>query len=63
MDDFINQFVEDLTIDALFIWADILGVEINPPPLDDMYPDFDNELRIEVAEELVNVLSQTRKRQ
>lgn len=57
IDDFINQFVEDLSIDALAIWADILDVEVNPPPIDDMYPDFDNELRIEVAEALVNALS------
>ena len=27
MDDLINQFTEDLTFDALLIWADILGVE------------------------------------
>ena len=57
MDDFINQFVEDLSIDALAIWADILDVEFELPPLDDMYPDWESELRQEVAEILVNVLS------
>lgn len=57
MDDFINQFVEDFSFEDLVVWADILDIEVNPPPLDDMYPDWDNELRIEVAEQLVNALA------
>ena len=62
MDDFINQFVEDLTIDALAIWADILNVDMELPPTDDMYPDWEDLLRVEIAEELVNALSKVKKK-
>ena len=62
MDDFINQFIEDVSIDSLTIWADILDVEVNLPPVDDMYPDWESELRQEVTEELVNALNKLSKK-
>jgi hypothetical protein len=49
IDDLIDQFIEDLDFDVLLIWADILEVEVNYPPVDDMWPDWENELRVEVA--------------
>ena len=48
--DLIDQLVEDMDFDVVVAWAHILEVEVNPPPLDDMYPDWDNELRVEVAD-------------
>ena len=55
IDDLINQFTEDLEFDALVEWAKILGVEINSTPTDDMWPDWENELRVEVAEAMGKV--------
>lgn len=55
INDLIDQFVEDLTFEALIIWADLLDVEVNYPPLDDIWPDWDNELRVEVGEAMAKV--------
>ncbi len=55
IDDLTNQLVEDMDFDVVVAWAHILEVEVNPPPLDDMYPDWDNELRVEVAEAMGKV--------
>jgi hypothetical protein len=45
-----QQHARKLDFDTLIIWADILGVEVDYPPIDDMYPDWENELRVEVGE-------------
>jgi len=50
IDDIIDQFVEDLDFEVLETWAKILEVEVNYPPLDDMWPDWENELRVEVGD-------------
>jgi hypothetical protein len=50
IDDIIDQFVEDIDFDVLCAWANILEVEVNYPPLDDMWPDWENELRTEVGD-------------
>jgi len=50
IDDVIDQFVEDLDFEVLETWAKILEVEVNYPPLDDMWPDWENELRVEVGD-------------
>ncbi len=55
IDDLIDQFTEDLELDVLVEWAKILEVEVNPPPLGDMWPDWQNELRVEVAEAMGKV--------
>lgn len=55
MDDLIDQFVEDLDFEVLIIWADILNVDVDPPPLSDMWPDWQNELRIEVGDAMGKV--------
>lgn len=55
IEDLIDQLVEDMDFDVVKLWAETLGVEVNPPPLDDMYPDWDNELRVEVAEAMMKI--------
>jgi len=55
IDDLIEQFVTDLDIDVLIIWADILGVDRELPPLDDMYPDWEVELRQKVGDAMAMV--------
>lgn len=55
MTDLISQFTEDLEFEALVIWADILDVEVNYPPLGDMWPDWEVELRQDVAEAMERV--------
>ena len=52
----IDQFVEDLDFDVLIIWADILGVEHEEKSwLDDMWPDKESELRVEVMNAMAKV--------
>jgi hypothetical protein len=56
MADIIDQFTEDLTFDALIIWADILKVEHDEGMwLDDEWPDRESELRTKVAEAMERV--------
>jgi len=55
MDDIIDQFVTALNFDVVMTWANILEVEINPPPLGDMWPDWEVELRTEVADAMKKV--------
>ena len=51
MTDLIEQFVEDLSFDALISWADTLGIEHDENQwLDDEWPRKDNELRVRVSE-------------
>ena len=55
IDDLIDQFTEDITFDALKDWCAILGVDYEEPPIDDMYPDWEVELRTEIAEAMRKV--------
>ena len=55
MTDLIDQLIEDMDFDVVVEWAKILEVEVNPPPLGDMWPDWENELRVEVAEAMEKV--------
>jgi hypothetical protein len=56
MDDLISQFTEDLTFDALLVWADILKIEHNHEQwLDDDYPEKESELRTAMAEAMERV--------
>ncbi len=55
MDDLLWQFTEDLEFDALKHWAAILDVDYEEPPCDDMYPDWEAELRTEIAEAMGKV--------
>ncbi len=55
IDGIIDQFVEDLDFDTVIAWAKFLEVEVNYPPIDDMYPDWENELRVEVGDAMRKV--------
>ena len=55
IDDLINQFCEDIQFDALHGWCDILGVDYEEPMPDDMYPDWECEIRTELAEAMKKV--------
>ena len=55
MDDLITQITEDLDFDALEDWCAILSVDYELPPIDDMYPDWESELRTEIAEAMGKV--------
>ena len=50
IDDIIDQLVEDIDFDALKDWCAVLSVDYEEPPLDDMYPDWENELRVEIGD-------------
>lgn len=53
-DEFWTQFVEDMTLDVLCFWADILNVEYDQW-LDDEWPDREDDLRVAVAEAMGKV--------
>ena len=55
IDDLINQFTEDLDFDALKPWCDILGIDYDPPPLGDMWPDWEVELRTEIGDAIAQI--------
>jgi len=59
LDDAINQFTEDLSFEALEDWCAILSVDYETPPLDDMWPDWESELRQEIAEAMLKVGKKT----
>ena len=53
--DIIELLLEKLDFDAILRWAELLGVEVNYPPLDDMWPDWQDELTVEVGEAMRKV--------
>lgn len=56
IDDLIDQFVEDLTFEALVIWADILEVEHDENAwIKDIWIEKENELRLAVGEAMAKV--------
>ena len=55
IDDLIDQFISDLDFEVVVVWANILEVEVNPPPLGDMCPDWETELRTEVGDAMRKV--------
>ena len=56
INDMVSRFVEDLTFEALIIWADTLSVEHNENSwLNDEYPDREDELRVAVANAMSNL--------
>lgn len=57
IDDAIDQFIEDLSYEVLKIWAHSLAVEINEPPTSEMWPDWENELRVAVGEAMLRALN------
>ena len=55
MDDFIDAFVEGMGFDTVQNWCIALGVEVNPPATGDMWPDWENELRVELGEAMAEI--------
>lgn len=55
IDDAIDNFIACLDFDHVIAWANLLDVEVNYPPVDDMYPDWENELAVEVGEAMAKV--------
>lgn len=55
IDDIIDNFISILDFDQIIAWANLLDVEVNYPPTDDMYPDWQNELAIEVGDAMCKV--------
>ena len=54
IDDLIDRYAEDLDFDALEGWCSILGVAYDPP-LDDDWPDWEDELRAQIADAMRKV--------
>ena len=55
VDDVIDDFLDVLNFDAILEWAKLLGVEIDYPPTGDMWPDWQNELAVEVGDAMRKV--------
>lgn len=55
IDDVIDDFISILDFDQILAWAKLLDVEINYPPIDDMWPDWQNELAVEVGDAMRKV--------
>ena len=55
IDDMIDNFISILDFDQVIAWADLLDVDRELPPLDDMYPDWENELAVEIGEAMRKV--------
>ncbi len=54
-EDLVWQFTEDLDFDALKDWCAIFDVDYEEPPIDDMYPDCEAEIRTELGEAMMKV--------
>lgn len=57
IDDYIDELIALMGLDELVVWANNLDVEVNYPPIDDMYSDWQNELAVSVGEALLKNLS------
>jgi len=59
IDDAIDDFISILDFDQIIAWANLLNVEVNYPPVDDMWPDWENELAVEVGDAMRKVGEKT----
>jgi len=53
IENLIYQFIEDLKFDALRDWCAILEIDYQEPPLDDMYPEWESEIRSKIGDEMI----------
>ena len=53
--DAIDNFIDCLNIDEVAAWADIFDIDRELPPLDDMYPDWESELRTKIGDAMHKV--------
>ena len=58
-DNAIDNFIDSLDFDGIIAWAYLLDVEVNYPPIDDMWPDWENELAVEVGDAMRKVGEKT----
>ncbi len=54
-EDLVAQFTKNLPFDALRQWCNLFSVYYEEPPLDDMYPNWESDLRTELAEEMMKL--------
>lgn len=59
IDDAIDNFISILDFDQIIAWANFLDVEVNYPPVDDMWPDWQNELAVEVGDAMRKIGEKT----
>ena len=50
IDDTIDSLIDYIDFDDLKAWCLFLEVDYEEPPIDDMYPDWEMELRTELGE-------------
>ncbi len=55
MDDIVYEFIDELDFDFLKPWAAMLDVEYEEPPIDDMWTDWEGELRGEMQEAMLKL--------
>lgn len=55
MDTFLTTLVDDMSFETVKGWAEILAVQITEPATDDEYPDWQDGVRVEVAEAMGKV--------
>ena len=56
-EDMLLQLIDDMDFDTLIVWADYFDVEHEENLwLDDMWPDYESELRVSVAEALIDAI-------
>ena len=59
LNNLIDQFTNDLDFEALKHWCAILSVDYEEPPCGDIWPDWEDELRSEIAEAMMKLGDKT----
>ncbi len=54
INDFIDQFVDDIDFDALKNWCEIFSIGYEPR-LDDNWPDWEDDIRLAIGEAMKKV--------
>jgi hypothetical protein len=61
IENYIDKFVDNLDFDDLRPWCAILDVEYEEPQLDDLWPDWEGEIREKIAFALWDIYEPTKK--
>ena len=56
IDDAIDNLISILDFEQIIAWANLLDVEVNYPPVSDMWPDWQDELAVEVGEAMRKIV-------
>lgn len=51
----IDEFIGNIDFDNLLKWLDLMEIDNEPPPIDDMYPEWEGEKKTELMESLCNL--------